>query len=268
MRLWVADGERGLMRLEQEGWRRIGPPGNALCVSDHTVWCAGQERCRCYDGETGSLCRETALPTGVCALAALDQKVYALSSDADSVTAFDAETGSILACAPAGVYPRGLCPHPRRRLLLIAGGASGEMLLLSASLRCLNAYRLPGTVCGACFFGQGMAALCAVETGASLSARLFSVTFRGVTEEVLALPLLPCCLAPNPDGGCVVGCCGEALRIRPNKKTAFRRPVSCPIRLRCFPGGTLACDAGEGVLLLPAGRKLYTGPDPQDSVVL
>ena len=264
MGLWVADGEKGLIMVDGGGCRRAGPPGEALCGARGRIWCAGAERCRCYAEATGDYLCDTALPTGVCAMAALGNQVYALSADADSVTAFCAETGAILGCAPAGMYPRDLCPHPGGKLLLVAGGASGEMLLLDASLRCLKTYRLPGTVCGACFLGRGMAALCAVERGETLASCLYAVSFRGVTEEIFSLPLVPGCLCGLPDGGCAMGCCGETVCFRANKKAALRQPFSCPLRLRAARGCMLLCEAGEGVFSLPSGRRVYSGENALD----
>lgn len=268
MGLWVADEARGLMRLDRNGGCWVGPPGEALCGQDGRIWCAGAGRCRCYAEKTRALLYDLALPTGVCALAALGDQVCALSSDADSVTAFSSETGEIRCCSPAGIYPRDLCPHPGGKLLLAAGGASGEMLLLDAELNKLKSYRLPGTVCGACFWGRGMAALCAVEKGETLASSLYAVSFRGVMEEILSLPLMPGCLCGLPDGGCVMGCCGETVCFRANKKAAFRQPFSCPLRLRAARGQMLLCEAGEGVFSLPSRRRVYTGGNALDALLV
>ena len=268
MGLWVADGEKGLMLLDQNGCRRVGPPGEALCQTGGRLWCAGTERCYCYAERTGDCLCDTALPTGVCALAALRNRVYALSSDADSITAFTADTGEIIGCTPAGVYPRDICAYPGGRLLLAAGGASGEMLLFDTDLNKLKTYRLPGTVCGVCFLARGMAALCAVERGETLAARLYAVSFRGVVEDFFSLPLVPNCLCPLPDGGCVMGCCGEIIRFHTNKKAALRQPFSCPLRLRAARDCILLCEAGDGVFLLPSRRRVYTGPNALDALLV
>lgn len=268
MGLWVADGERGLMLINGEECRRVGPPGETLCRAQGRIWCAGAGRCRCYAEGTGEYLCGTALPTGICAMAALGSQIFALSSDADSITSFCAETGEIRCCAPAGMYPRDVCPHPGGKYLLAAGGASGEMILLDAFLNCLKVFRLPGTVCGACFLNRGMAALCAVERGETLASRLYAVSFRGVAEEIFSLPSMPCCLCGLPDGGCIMGCCGEIIRFRANKKTAFRQPFSCPLRLCAAKGHILLCDAGEGVFFLPSGRRVYAGANVLDSLLI
>ena len=266
MGLWAADGERGLMLVTGDGCRRVGPPGEALCRVGGRIWCAGAGQCRCYAEATGEFLCDMEMPTGVCAMTAFGNQVYALSSDADSVTAFCAETGEIRCCAPAGMYPRDVCAHSGEKYFLVAGGVSGEMLLLDAALQRLKAYRLPGIVCGACFLGRGMAALCAVERGEALASRLFFVSYRGVTEEIFALPLVPGCLCGLPDGGCVMGCCGEIVCFRANKKAAFRQPFSCPLRLRAARGQILLCEAGEGVISLLSGRRVYSGTNVCDAL--
>ena len=267
MELWAADGEKGLMRVRDGQCVCVGPPGASLCAAGRQVFCAGKDCCRCYDRETCALRFETALPPGVCALAEMEGRLFALSAEADSMTAFSAETGEILCCAPAGMYPRDMCLHPRFGWVLAAGGAAGEMLLLNRELRLLRAYRLPGAVCGACFSLGGMAALCAVERGAGLEARLCSVSLRGTVEEALALPMTPCCLCPLPRGGCAVGCCGGVTLFRANKKAALRQPFSCPVRLRADGGRFWICDIGEGSVRLSSGKALYRGGSPQDALL-
>lgn len=266
MQLWVADGEKGLMRACGGGWSRVGPPGDALCAGWGRVYCAGQGRCACY-GLRGEALFDAALPSGVCALALLGERVYALSSDADSVTAISALNGETLLCAPAGAYPRDLCVSRQGRHLAVAGGAAGRVLLLDAELRCVQAYPVPGTVCGVCFRPRGLAALCAVENG-DLSARLYFISFRGVTEEAAVFSSVPSCLCGLPDGRCAAGCHGEVILLGPNKKAALRQPVPCPVRVRPSRLGPLICDAWEGTVFPLAGGPLYRGKSPQDALLL
>ena len=112
MQIWVADGERGLMRGQHGIYRRVGAPGRALCAAAGKIFCAGEKRCVCYDRETAEPLFDFAVPPEVCALAAMGDSVYALSADADSVTAFSADTGEARFCAPAGNYPRALRASP------------------------------------------------------------------------------------------------------------------------------------------------------------
>ena len=50
MRIWVADGVRGLMARQEGGWRTLGPPGTALCLFRGGVFCAGERQVFFYDG--------------------------------------------------------------------------------------------------------------------------------------------------------------------------------------------------------------------------
>ena len=267
MRLWVADGEAGLMRGRDGDFQQIGPPGDALCAGWGRVYCAGQGRFICYDRERGEAVYDAATPPGINALTILRNRVCALSGDADSVTAFSAMTGEILCSAPAGSYPRDLCVSSRGNFLAVAGGAAGRVYLMDEELRCLRAYPVPGTVCGVCFLPRGMAALCAVETG-ELSARLYAIRYRGATEEIAAFPFLPSCLCGMTDGSCAAGCHGEAILISTNKKAAFRQPVSCPVRIRPSRLGPLICDCWQGTVFPMGGLPLYQGPCPQDALLL
>ena len=267
MRLWVADGDAGLMCVENGRCRRIGPGGSALCAASGRLFCADREGCACYDCRSGEMLYHTALPAGICALQPMGSMVCALSSDADSVTAFSARTGEPLFSAPAGMYPRDLSLSPDGRLLAVSGGASGQILLLDGQMRQAAAFRLPGVVCGACFMPRGLAALCAVEDG-ELSTRLMRVSFRGIAEEILALPLVPSCLCALPGGACAAGCHGEAVVLRANKKAALRQPVSCPVRIRPWAGGALVCDACSGAVARLGGPALYRGKSPLDALPL
>lgn len=267
MQLWVADEERGLIRVEDGACRLAGPPGAALCTGWGRVFCAGKRGCVCLDRRTGETLFETPVPPGVCALALMKDRVCALSADADSVTAFSALTGELLFSAPAGVFPRDVCVSRQGRYLAVAGGAAGSVLLLDDTLRSVREYRLPGTVCGVCFLPRGFCALCAVEKGAEIESRLLRFSFRGAAEETLSSPLVPSCLCALAGGGCAAGCMGEVILLSPNKKTALRRPYPCPVRVRPSPWGPLVCDPCRGDVSLLDGRTLYGGPSPQDAVL-
>ena len=227
MGLWTADGEQGLMLAEKDSCRRLGPPCGALCSGWGRIFCAEQHRCVCREQETGDTLFDLPLPTGVCAMTVWGGQVCALSSDADSVTAFSALTGELLCCAPAGVYPRDLCVSRQGRFLAVAGGASGTVLLLDRNLRPLREYRLPGAVCGVCCLRRSLLALCAVER-VEIETRLMRVSLRGTAEEVFSSPLVPACLCSLPGSGCAVGCMGRALFLSSSYKSWDRCPAPAP----------------------------------------
>ena len=266
MQLWAADGERGLTAAEGGSCRLLGPPCSALCAGWGRIFCAEPHRCVCRSRETGDPLFSLPLPTGVCAMTVWDGAVCALSSDADSVTAFSARTGELLCCAPAGVYPRDLCVSRQGRFLAVAGGAGGSVLLLDRNLRLLREYRLPGTVCGVCCLRRSLLALCAVERG-EIETRLLRVSCRGAAEEVFSSPLPPACLCPLP-GGCAVGCMGRVIFLSAGYKTLRTLPCPCPVRIRPTPWGPLICDPCRGTAALADGRVLYRGPSPQDAVLV
>ena len=266
MRLWVADGEAGLFRIGKGERTRLDAPGDALCACGGMLCCAGRGRCALYDPETGQKAWDAAVPSGVCALAALEGLICALSQDADSVTALSARSGETLFTAPAGVYPRDLCADPQGRHLAVAGGAAGEIWILDDALRCVQKYRVPGTACGVCFLPRCLMALCAVEDG-DLSARLLRISFRGVTEEAFRQALVPSCLCALPGGGCAVGCHGAVTCLGP-AQTVFRaRAVPFPARLRFGRLGLLIADPCQGAVSLFSGETLYRGPSPQDALI-
>lgn len=266
MNIWVADGARGLMRGSGGAYRQMGPPGNALCLSGGRVFCAGQNRCACLDRESGETLFDFPVPTGVCALAALGDVVCALSSDADSLSAFSAQTGEMLFSAPAGAYPRDLCVSPCGRYIAVAGGAAGEVALFDETLACVQRRRVPGAACAVCFLPRCLAVLCAVGDG-DLSSRLLRVSPRGVIEEMYSCPSAPCALCATPGGQCLMGCHGAVFRLRADGHLSYRVPCAYPARLRNFREGALICDAWQGCVLTVTGRPLYTGKEPWDVAI-
>ena len=267
MRVWVADGQRGLMRGEGGQWRRVGPPGSAVCRGGGRVFCAGPSRCTGYDPERAEALLDFALPPGVCALTALGERVYALSSDADSVTAYSARTGDVLISAPAGAYPRGMCASPCGRYLAVAGGAAGEILVLDDQLACRRKYRVAGAACGVCFLPRGIGALCAVGDG-ELSARLMLIRPSGVAEEMLAWDGVPCALTALTGGRCAAGCHGAVWCLRGDGKVFRRLPCAYPARLRPLGAGALVCDGWQGGVFSLEGHLLYQGQEPRDALIL
>lgn len=260
MPLWVAD-ERGLYR----GGERVGAPCAALDARDGRVWTAGAargERLTADGKPDGSF----AAPPGVSRVAAGDY-LYALSADADSVTAFDGALCPALT-APAGDFPRDLCVSGDGRRLLIAGGASGTAILMDNSLRVMRAYALPGVVSAACFTRDGFAALCA-PPGEEMRASLIAVRRAGTAETLITLPGAPCALCVLANGDCVVGVTGEILRLR-GRRVIYRLPSPCPTRIRAVGDAALVVDLCEGTARLvgrPPGAVVYRGA-PRDALML
>lgn len=266
MKIWVADGTRGLMRQSGGEWRRVGPPGNTVCPWGRQIYCSGQTRCVCLDQESGAERFDFPVPTGVCALAPLGRMICALSADADSLSAFCPHTGELLFSSPAGSYPRDLCVSPCGRYVAVAGGAAGEILLFDETLSCIQRRRVPGVACAVCFLPRALAALCAVGDG-ELSSRLLLISPRGVAEEAFACPDAPCALCALPGGQCLMGCHGTIFCFRADGKLFYRRPCAYPARIRPWQSSALICDAWQGVVKRLGGPVVYEGVEPLDVVV-
>lgn len=264
VKLYVADGEAGLMIGEGEKWRRAGPAGEAVCAFRGCIFCAGQGMGACYRGATGERIFDLSLPTGVCALCPLGGNICALSQDADCICAFCPFTGEMRYSAPAGVYPRDLCQSPCGRFLAAAGGMAGEILLMDEGLRCVKKYRVPGAACAVAFLPRGMLALCAVGEG-ELSSRLMKISPRGVMEEMHSFPDPPCCLCPLPGGRCLVGCHNQVICLRADGKITHRMAFPCPVRIRQLRGKLAICDICRGEIADGQGRILYRGGAPEDA---
>lgn len=267
MDVWAADGEMGLMRGGGGEFIRLGPPANALCALQGRVYCAGADAGACLDGCTGEGLFDFPVPPGVCALCPFQGMLCALSAEADCVWAYDPETGAVLLSAPAGVYPRDMCPSPSGKFLAVAGGAAGEILILDGGLQTAARYRTAGTVCGVCFGPKGLMALCAAGEE-QLSARLLRISPRGVAEEVFTDPRPPASLCAAGDGGCLVGCQDGAALLRWDGRITARQSCAWPARLRPLRGDALICDSWQGEVKTLSGRVLYRGKEPLDALVL
>ena len=265
MRLWVADVEKGLMRLDESGWHGAGPPCRALCRMKNGVGWAGEREGGCMDGQ-GKALLCFPVPPGVCAMEAAGNALYLLSADADSLTALDAATGQIRFSAPAGAYPRALAVSPDGKTLATAGGASGEVLIFNLSLQRQAVFRVPGVAVGVCFAMRGLMALCAVGEG-ELTALALRISPGGVAKEVFSCPQMPCCLCRAGDG-CAVGCCGKVcfLSARDRLSRAFACP--CPQRVRAAQGAAVIADPWQGRVLLSDGACLYRGGSPEDALLI
>ena len=266
MTIWAAEGEKGLYRRKNGETRRLCGACCALCRSRGRMFCAGEKRGYCLKSAGNEAEFDFPVPPGICAMAALSGLVYALSSEADCLCAFDAGTGGLLLSAPTGSYPRDLCPSPCGRYMAVAAGGAGEILLFDAGLRCVFRKKTAGIPCGVCFLPHALAALCAVENGDTLSSRLALISPRGVEREVFTFPAVPCALCAQ-GGGCLLGCQGRVFRLDKEGGVTACRAFQWPARIRSSPLGLLICDPWQGVIAGMNGRVLYTGQEPVDVCV-
>lgn len=267
MRLWVADGEKGLMLLDENGCRAMGAEGRLLCRGQGRIFCAGDRACFCCD-EAGAPLMQFPTPSGVCGMEAGQGMVYLLSSDCDSLSAWSARTGEMVFSAPSGVYPRGLAMHPDGRHLAVAGGAAGEVWVFNERLETLRVYRVPGVAVGVCFLQKGLAVLCAVDgKGDELSGLLLRISPMGVISEWFSCPEAPCCLC-RAGNGCAAACHQKVYFL--SEEGRIRRTLFCayPERVRCCGGLTLIADPWQGKVLLENGACVYAGGAPGDALLL
>ena len=226
MALWIADSEQNLTCDAQKLCRGA----QCLTICGDSVICAAQDGAHAYAAGGREICAYP-LPPGVCRLCALPGALYALSSEADSVSVMCPHTGRLRLCARAGCYPRDMELSPCGRFLLIAGGASGEALVYSAQeLTLLKRYPLPGVVCAAAFGTREMYALCAVEEG-DVAAQLLRISSRGVTGEMPAHCPAPCERCPTARffaGSSAKRCdCGRTGACCSDISAAWRKASAC-----------------------------------------
>lgn len=206
-------------------------------------------------------------------MCALPGALYCLSSDADSISLLCPRTGRLLLCAQAGCYPRDLALSPCRRMLAVAGGAAGAVLVYRArELTLIRSLPLPGVVSAAAFAGAELIALCAVDEG-RLQSRLFRISIHGVVSALGCWEGLPGALLIHPDGMIVCGVLGKLLLLRPDGRVARCLPCGLPACLRPCPGGLLCADALDGCVTrvtaaLTDAQCVYRGDSPLDAMVL
>ena len=112
--------------------------------------------------------------------------LYQLSSEADCVHTRLVSTGELLYAAPAGVFPRCMCPDETGRHLLVAGGAENEAYLLSLPrLETVRVIHTRHPCFAACFGPEGLVLLCAAE-GEDIHTAVYGLSARGVRPRLMA----------------------------------------------------------------------------------
>ena len=147
-------------------------PGRLAC-GEHTLYCADASEGMIYALDRDSLRTQSAFAAGPeiesLALCGEGKRLLALCGGADSVQALDARAGRLLGVAAAGLRPCALALDARTDRAAVAGGASGEAMILDAATLSTRLRLAPGgAVCGVCFFAGVLMALCAAgeyETG-------------------------------------------------------------------------------------------------------
>lgn len=272
MALWIADEERGLMHIRDKE-RALCPQPLCLTICGDSVICAAREGARVYAQSAQEL-SSYPLPPGVCRMCALPGALYCLSSEADSVSLLCPATGRLRLCAQAGCYPRDMKISPCGRMLAVAGGAAGQLLLFSAQdLQQLRRISLPGMVYAASFAGGSLCALCAVEED-DITAHLLRISPRGVVSDVLKWRGLPGALCALRDQTLLCGILGETLRLRPDGRVLQRYKGGLAQSIRAYDDFALIADPLLNcVQRVPFGigksaGVVYPGASPNDALLM
>ncbi len=263
MAVWVADQEKGLFFDNRQVLSR---PCQALCRQGGCIFAAGPREEVCLRETDGSILFSHPLPGGVNALCPLGGHICALSGDSDSLCAFSPRDGRLCLSAPAGSYPRDLCPSPCGRYAAVAGGGAGEVLLFDGELNCIRRHRVPGAAVSLCFLPRTLAVLCAVGEE-NISSRLMLISQRGVVTEGYAHPSPPCALCALPGGRLLMGCHGCILHFARDFRLVNRQSCVCPARIRIFRGRMYYSDAWQGCVKDEKGQLLYRGGEPLDMCI-
>ncbi len=268
--IWIADRELGLFLWSRDDFRQIPCALNwphAPCPAVSQFFCACKKRDMVqrfvfWEGNWKAEGEFPAPPGLECMQSSPEGGwLYLLSGEADSLHTVAAATGELLYGNDAGVYPRCVQVHPTGKLVAVAGGAAGEVLLFQAPS--LNLYRripVPGIACQAAFVEGGLAVLSAVEDGEVQTLLGFIAGNRAVMEEVLVLPGLPGALQPLPDGTVLAGSVGMLAQVALRQKKVVWRSDSFGLP------GTLSV-RGEEVLVsdpLPGRVILMNWRRPRD----
>ena len=272
MALWIADEERGLMHIRGDT-KNLCPQPLCLTVCGDSVICAAREGARVYTPDAQEIARYP-LPPGVCRLCALPGALYCLSSDADSVSALCPVTGRLRLCAQCGCYPRDMKISPCGRMLAVAGGAAGQVLLLSAQdLRLLQSIPLPGMAYAVTFAGSGLFALCAAEES-DITAHLVRVSARGVVSEVLSAKGLPGAMCTLRDQTLLCGVLGETLRVKHDGRVLQRYKGGLAQSIRAYGDFALIADPLKGcvqrveLVIGKSAGTVYPGASPSDMLLM
>lgn len=264
MALWIADGTAGLKKADGQA---LTPPCYALCCLENRVFAACERQGFCLQKEKGNILFDFSLPSGVCALAPFGPYLCALSRDADCLWALSPQTGTLCLTAPAGSYPRDFSISPCGCYAAVAVSGAGKVLILDRELRCIRRERVAGAPVGVCFHNRRLLVLCAVGDY-EISARLVSISPRGVTEEVFLFPQPPACLCPLRDGGCLMGCHGTVVQLSAAGQVKQLLPCCLPSRIRPGQNSLLIADGQKGTVFDLQRHILCRSAEPLDFCVV
>ncbi len=279
--IWIADKELGLFFWSREDFRRVECAlscPHAPCPAGPQFFCACKkkdvvQRFLYWDGAWKAEGEFPAPPGLECMQASPEGGwLYLLSGEADSLHTIAAATGELVYGNAAGVYPRSVRVHPNGKLLAVAGGAAGEVILFQApTLKLYRRISVPGIACQTVFAEGGLAVLCAVEDGEVQTLLGFVGGSRTLMEEVLMLPGLPGTLTALPDGTVLAGSVGTLAQVSLRQRKVVWRSdgFGLPGTLSVRGEQVLVSDPLPGQVVLLNWRKprqqrtVYQGKEPE-----
>lgn len=164
--------------------------------------CLRSRECLCVDRRGWQVIGRMPCAPGVSCMqfSACGRYLYQLSGEADSIHTRSVSTGELLYAAPAGVFPRCMKQDAAGKLILCAGGAVDEALLLNApDLTTVRAIATRHPCFAADFWQEGLLLVCAAE-GDDIQTVLYTLPHRAVRpRRLLELPGPPggCCVCPD-----------------------------------------------------------------------
>lgn len=176
-------------------------------------------------------------PPRVIRAAFLGDALYALCEDSNALYAYDAQAGTLQYVAPAGIAPKGFALSPCGRYIAVAGGSTGEVLILSLpALTPYARYALRGCAVAVCFMAGALYALCV--TGEERG-----VLVRCGGGALCALPFAPCALCPF--GRTMLVCCaGRVMDVDLVGKKRRVWQAELPLCVKSTLRGAYVLDAG------------------------
>ncbi|MBQ8537691.1 MAG: beta-propeller fold lactonase family protein [Clostridia bacterium] len=258
--IWAAAGAKGLWQGALGGpWRRADSPPMPIRLAQG----AGRVVGACAGGEVFDVQGKDLLDCpGVEAMALSPDGsyLYLLSAETDSVLCCRADTGEMLFLNRAGAYPRDMRLDTAGRLMAVAGGAAGEVMVFSApDLKLIRRFAVPGIAYQAAFMPGGLAVMLAAEDGQVFTLLGEIRDRRGSFQELARLPGLPGALCPCADGTLAAGTLEHLIRLRwqPFKVLWQYQRTGLPGHLCEHPRGLLLSDSlmGRALLVTGPGRE-------------
>lgn len=216
----------------------------ALCADGRQIFAADQRGCAIWrlDRDTLTITGQYTGGPGVTQLmlSGDGRRLYALCSEADSLLMLSARNGAPMVLNRVGVNPCAMAMDERGEVIAVAGGACGEVLLLSAhSLNLVGRFAASGVVFGAAIVSGTVYALSLSETMDSV----LTAFLPGGSRRELVLAGMPGTLAIVPEG--VAAATHQAVYFALRDTGAVYRRISVPGRagrLLIRPRGMLLTD--------------------------